>query len=434
MGIQSLGKIAGSWIKSTKSITNLEELASRGIQFPSSVVRAEIITASRKNNPNETMEVIRFFDKHKSVGSITNKSNGESFVININHSPLGKLSSQSEPQSKLAKDMIYDDWYRFKSKMITKEKFKGKELTDVNTTFVTTAEHEMEPNRVKPISVLQIKRQKGKEEDLISTTFREHSSDKRTSTKELSILTSLNKNNALSVKSMTHTPNVNVDKTNEYLYSFTLPADDFAKAEYAKIVQRENMKGIVPDINLNAHIWYSETFGQEAAGELIGTAHAFIMPSKAFIGINTLTNAHNKASITNHVNHECQHLLVQHRNIFRTIGDNARNKIDWNDPRAKKFYDGIQERFGKITPESKEYTEAQKFIEADKNYKLHTEDRKANAENYLEIDAERAGNSAVKRFQNAVENVQNNFPLLKLPTENQGHLLYREFQEKIKLT
>ena len=277
---------------------------------------------------------------------------------------------------------------------------------------------------------MRIERQNGKTDDLITTTFREHSSDKRTAIKELKMETAINSDKELSVKSINHTNNINVDKTNEYLYNFTLPNDELAIVEYAKIVQQHNMKGIAPELNLNAHAWYSQNIDKRIAKELGETSMAFVIPSRAFIGITPHIWSTHKIHTIGTLNHEAEHLLVQNRDIYRLIGDNASYySIKWDDPRAKNFYEDAVKRFGKITSESKEYEEAKRFVEADKTYQI--KDKKSYMENYLEVDADRPANKAKNKFKQAVDDVQNNFPFLKLPIENLNHVEKTKFQEKI---
>lgn len=444
MGIGKIARelmpIAKSWFKKTRTVENLAELTERGIRFPLSTVRAEIINAANKNNPKETMEVIRFFDRHNSIGSITHKSNGERIIINNNRYFNGNraISIDTPEFHKLG-----EDWYSFSKRMITKEKYRRNELRESSRNFVFNGYNELDSKKPKIISKIREFRRHTSDGQKLETELAEYNSQSRKAVKQLKYKTEINRDNEISLTSVSHSDNVVIDKTNPYFYKISLPAEDLAKVEYAGIVKRENMKGLAPELNLNCFKWYNETF-PNSNYNLSSTA-AFICPSKGFIGIALNQQCANNSTIINHVNHEAEHLLRQHRDLYRLIGDNARDKIDFKNPVARNFYEGSVKRFGEITKGSKEYDEALKYQKADniydstvvpntKSHNANTEARQKYWENYLELKAFQAGDNATNNYNQALTNIQSNFPTLKLPTENLKHYNYQKFNEIIELT
>lgn len=444
MGIEKIARelvpIAKSWLKKTRAVENLAELTERGIRFPSSTVRAEIINAANKNNPKETMEVIRFFDRHNSLGSITNKSSGERIIINNNRHYNGntQISVQTPEFHKLG-----EDWYSFNKRLITKEKYMGSELKESSRNFVFNGYNELDSKKPKFISKIREFRRHTPDGPKLETELAEYNSESRKAVKHLKYNTEINKDNEITLTSLSHSDNIAIDRTNPYLYKLSLPVEDLAKVEFAELVKRENMKGLAPELNMNCFKWYRETF-PNSNYKFSGTA-AFVYPSEAFIGIGLNTQCVNSATVINHVNHEAEHLLKQQRDLYRLVGDNAREKINLGNPIARNFYEGSVKRFGKITKGSKEYDEAIKYYNADKvydssvvsstsRYTASAEAKEKYWENYFEVKADEAGNAANERYIKAFENVQANFPILKLPTENLNSLTYKKFNEKIELT
>lgn len=386
------------------------------------------------------MEVIRFFDKQKSIGSITHKSNGERIIINNNRYFNGNhaISIDTPEFHKLG-----EDWYYFGKRMITKEKYNANGLSESSRNFVFNGYNELDSKKPKIISKLREFRRYTSDGQKLETELAEYNSQNRKAVKQLKYKTEINKDNELSLTSVSHSDNIVIDKTNPYLYKLGLPSEDLAKVEYAEIVKRENMKGIAPELNLDCFKWYRDTFPNSNYN--FSSTGAFIYPSEAFIGISLNRQCANNRVIINHVNHEAEHLLRQHRDLYRLIGDNAQNKIDFNNPVATNFYEGSVKRFGKITKGSKEYDEALKYQKADKIYDSsvvpNTNSHTANAEarekyweNYLELKASQAGDNATNKYNQALENVQSNFQTLKMPTENIKQHNYKKYSEKIELT
>lgn len=442
MGIEKIARelmpIAKSWLKKTRAVENLAELTERGIRFPSSTVRAEIINASNKNNPKESMEVIRFFDRHNSIGSITQKSSGETIIINNNRHFNGnsQISINTPEFHKLE-----DNWYGFHKRLITKEKYIGSRLNESSRNFVFDGYHELESNKPKVISKIREFRRYTPDGQKLETELAEYHSESRKAVKHLKYKTEINKDNEISLTSVSHSDNVAIDKTNPYFYMFSLPPKDLAKAEYADIVKRTNMKGLAPELNMDCFKWYRENFPNSNFN--LSGAGAFIEPSHAFIGISLNSQCINSRVIINHVNHEAEHLLRQYRDLYRLAGNNT--KINLENPVTKNFYEGSVKRFGKITKGSKDYDEAIKYQQANNVYDAnvvantnrHTADAQAREkywDNYLEIKANEAGETALTKYNQALENIQSNFQKLKLPTENLNSLNYRQYNEKIELT
>lgn len=224
----------------------------------------------------------------------------------------------------------------------------------------------------------------------------------------LDLRSTMAKDGELTLVSMEHSPNVNIDTQNPYYQMGLLDTSDMLRAEYAKIVRERGLQGIEPPLILDD----SKTiFNGKYAG-----AAGMAPRDNHYVGINMYERElkkRTKALQAATLGHECEHTFTQHADIHLAGIQNMKSRR----VRSRKFYDGLVERFPKLDKESERYKKAQEYSEEAKTYSQKVWDKdghidgKAHASFKMEQDADAAGSIEKNLFYAWLNDMKKNFGL-----------------------
>lgn len=353
--LRSVNKAITGWKSLVRKKVDIKTIDGLGLNIPSKATDVMQISGIRNNGSKADIFILRDANG-TNLGSRTLYSDGTSRVIDItkNNETYGCILGPGTPHNTIVQNRLFSNGILTSETNFFSRLFKknGK-VAMCNTTVKKTLN--TDGTAVFDQEIRQILPKKG-------TTYVKSNS-------------TMAQDGEMTLNTVTQ-QGVNLDTSNPYFITGLLNRHDMLRGTYARIAKAKGYKGIEPPLV------FSDQPNKVFTGLYKDGAAGIAAEDGTYVAIRMSPEV-NRTSLVNTLAHECEHEFVQHPSIHLARIRDMRS----TDPISKKFYDGVERRFPKIEPNTKQYKLAETYADEIHNYDDKITKQLADGTKSIDIDA-----------------------------------------------